>query len=67
MGSEQWKTRLAVIESADLGPGRSYVTCLAAKGRAIRLALLHAIAELAAVRVSVTRGAGAVLKSKWQD
>ena len=67
MGSEQWKTRFAVIESADLAPGRGCVTSLAAKGRSVRLALLHAIAELAVVRIRVTRGAGAVLKSKWQD
>jgi len=56
-----------VIKAIDLRPGRSRMTGFAAKGRAVAAQFLHAVAELPAMRVGVTRGAGLVRKSKRQD
>ena len=62
VGPKKRKLRFRVVETVELFPVRGCVAGLAAKGGAVGALGLHALPELAFVRIKMASGAGAVLK-----
>jgi len=62
MGADQRELGFGVIEAGKLFPVPGGVTCLAASGLSVCAEGLHALGELAAVRILVTSGTGKILE-----
>jgi hypothetical protein len=66
MRSNQWKFCFRMIELFDIGPGLHAMTSLAAELRTAGTALLHALVELAMMRIGMASRATPVFEMEWQ-